>query len=236
MLLRLALAAALALTLTACDAAGPALSHGADPYDAGAVAEEAAPPTPVVPFALRVPVLGATAGDFLYSLAPVPLGATFSARLETSGGTSLTLRSTGDADGVAVDLALAGLSPDSVTVAYLAGGVPVAGPVTYAAAPAAPTGRSSGDPDPYSAGTADRDPDSYHWEERDGQIVLVKDYKDGSSRRAGGSGTGFVTATGERVRVTDVVFTVHGAAAGAPGAVVFESPSAFVLDWFGLDD
>ena len=226
--LRFALVAALALTLAACDAAAPA---GPAPL----VEDAPAPPASLIPTAVRVPVDGASAGDFVYTLAPLPIGGVFGVRLELASGRTATVRNGAAGQGAAVSLDLDGFAPDSVTVEYLADGVAVAPPLTYAARPGTTRRASSA----YPAGMSDRGPDSYHWEERDGQIVLVEDYKgdpDAQARRAGGPGSGFVTASGERVRVTDVAFTVHGVGPDAAQAVVFESPSLFVLSWFDLLD
>ncbi|MGB3542070.1 hypothetical protein [Rubrivirga sp.] len=229
MLFRFALL--LALGLSACDAVAPDTAN-VSPTEEGQDVEPDAPQA--VPLALRVPVAGATAGDFLYSLSPLPEGGVFSATLETSEGGSASVLSTRTPSGTDVDFSLDGFVPDSVTVSYLADGVTAAAPLTYRGRDAG-RARTSGGPDSYPAGSSDRDPDSYHWEERDGQIVLVKDYKDDSARRAGGPGTGFVTVTGERTRVTDVVFTVYGVPSGSSEAVAFESSSLMVLDWFDLN-
>ena len=160
----------------------------------------------------------------------------FRARLDLAGGGAAELQSTGTPTGAALALALGGLDPDSVTVAYLAHGAPVAPPLTYGRVPAAARTTCAAPPR-YEAGTAGSEPDSYHYKEVDGRIVVVKDYEEAALERARvAPGAEFVTARGERVRVTHVAFTVHGAAPGAAEAVTFGGPSAFALDWFDLAD
>lgn len=226
-----AFALAVTLFFVGCDSAVP---------EPPSEAEEGAAVVSLPVVELRVPLLGAPAVDFLYDLAPLAVGGAFLAGLEFEGGSEAVLQSVGTADGVRLALHVRGLAPDSVTVAYLFEGASVARTVTHVAHGHArrQTRGADGDETSFDAGTSDSGPDSYHYEERDGKIVIVKDYKGGSpnetGRRRSAPGTRFVTAAGEHVEVTDVSFTLHGVRPGTPSAVRFASPSAFSLRWFGL--
>ena len=215
-----------AVAVAGCDTVVPdAAPPSQDPVPGGLL-----PPLAL----LDIPVLGAPAGDFLYDLGPLPDGGVFRARLAFDDGSAAELRSTGTPDGAALALAVEGLAPDSVTVSYLDDGVPVAAPVVHRAASGA---RRTGGAPTYGAGTADSDPDSYHYEWHDGEVIIVKDYKEARSATArAAGGTAFTTLRGERVRVTEVAFTLHGAEPGAPETVRFAAPAPFDLLWFNLAD
>lgn len=218
----------LAVTLAACDVVADEPVASESNVSPG----RATTPSPLVD--LRIPAADTPVGDFVYDLAPLPVGGVFRARLDFADGAAAELHSTGSPEGTAIALVVDGLDPDSVTVSYLAEGTDVAPPITYHRAFNA-SAKTEGTPDArYEAGTAQSEPDSYHYKEVDGEIVVVKDFNDGTARTAGTLGILFETARGERVRVTDVAFTLYGVDAAAPEATTFESPSAFALQWFDL--
>ncbi len=173
-------------------------------------------------------MLGASRGDFAYTLALLPPGAVFYAGTAYADGQA-TLLSRGKSAGSELSLALDGLSPDSVTVEYLRDGVPVAAPYVHRLSAARTESSET------FAGSAEEGPTSYHYEWRDGERILVKDYNvqsSGSARLAGG--TWFTTVGGERARVTHVAFRLHGLGPAQPEEVRFSSPVAFSLDGFEL--
>ena len=225
-----------ALSLTACDA-GPSTADG------GSSAASVAQPL----LALDVPLRGAPDGDFVYTLAPLRRGSVFSARVVLGGGAAAVLENTGAEAGTELVLALDRLSPDSVTVEYLAGGIRVAAPMTYNR-PNRSAARGSGLSDEgtqsgsYPGGTSESGPTSFHYRVVNGEIIIIEDYDSASAgptvggvgRAPRGGGSAFTTTRGERVMVTDVAFTLHGVTPSAPSAVMFTGGESFSLRWFDL--
>lgn len=176
---------------------------------------------------LRVAVDGATRGDFLYDAGVLPAETVFTGRLVFEGGAEAELRSARTDLGVDLTLEYSGLTPDSVTVNYLADGVPVAPPLTYRTVGFAARSADE-EPSGYSAGTASTEPTSYHYVERNGEIVVVKDYN-GVSQGDGSVGVPFTTARGEQIAVTDVSFTLYGVESSEPASVELVGAPDFQL-------
>ena len=215
----------LLLALAACDAAGP-------------VGEPDAPDTAALaaPFIdVRLPLGGAPRADVVYALAPLAAGDRFLASTALGSGAVATLVNRAGGDGVALALAVDGVSADSVTVEYLAHGVPVAPPVVHRRAAARSSARALAAEDPpsdeFPGGTAESPPSSYHYEKQNGKWVVVQDYAGATSESARSStsaaGTRFVTVGGHRARVTHVAFTVHGPDPGPAVEARFQSPVPF---------
>lgn len=211
---------------------------------AGYARSSEAPATPII--ALSVPLSHSTQGDFVYSLDPLAPGDVFKAETTFEMGKA-SLVSRGTTYGIDLSLATVNLSPDSATVEYLNDGVPTALPFTYRL-PTSARATSARRQEPstfessseYPVGSTENEPTSYHYEERDGRIILVKDYNgvSGSNQargaRSGAASTVATTLRGESVRVTEIMITLYGVSPGVPRDADFESSRPLVLDWFDL--
>lgn len=170
-------------------------------------------------------------GDVLYQLAPLDDGDTFTATLRLQDGTDLVLRTEGTEGRAVTRLDTGRLRVDSVTVEYLSDGLPMAPTRTierggFFSAGGDDSGDSSGDP-----------PTSYHYEYRNGQVVIVQDYAaslevptSDQKQYLGTRGATLRLADGAEVPVTHLRYTLHTPEpVAAPDVVMFDASVAFDL-------
>lgn len=166
-------------------------------------------------------------GDVLYSLAPLDTGDTFAATLRLDDGTDIVLYTEGIGDGLAeTRLDTGSLPVTSITVEYLSDGIP-----TAPARSIDPAGFFSFDSSGDEGDTSGESPTSYHYVERDGQIVIEQDYTASigpetttEKQYLGTRGATFVMDDGSRVPVTHLRYTIHtDGDVPSPAAVMFDS-------------
>ncbi|WP_412060281.1 hypothetical protein [Rubrivirga sp. IMCC45206] len=196
----LALAALLAVSLAACDAASPATSTAT---------------------AVTLDAQALDGADIYYDLEPLALGETFTATLET-GGDPFTLRSTRTASGY-VDTFIPPAGVERVRVSYEFDGVEVA----EAWIADSPGVIESGVAD--DEGTSwhwQRDSDGTIRLAKDNKKTSTEPAIDGPGALYG---TLYTTPSGERVRVTHVWFEMIGAKDIEPETIRFETPRGFEI-------